>query len=137
MADLAGCRTVRFQRGYGAWRQYRSQFGLTEFDEIDLHFGKRDRSRLSFAEAMAEVVDIVIAKLKEAQLSGRPHVMIIHGRSTSRRGKTTARSQVRNFMRAKDATPLIDRKGCIQHDTVFVARLKEPRTPVTNPPAAP
>jgi hypothetical protein len=137
VADLAGCRTVRFQRGYGAWRQYRSQFGLTEFDEIDLHFGKRDRSRLSFAEAMAEVVDIVIAKLKEAQLSGRPHVMIIHGRSTSRRGKTTARSQVRNFMRSKDATPLIDRKGCIQHDTVFVARLKEPRTPVTNPPAAP
>ena len=137
MADLAGCRTVRFQRGYGAWRQYRSRFGLTECDEIDLHFGKRDRTRLSFAEAMAEVVTIVIAKLEQARLNGRPYVMIIHGRSTSRRGKTTARSQVRNFMRSKDATPLIDRKGCIQHDTVFVARLKEPRTPVTNPPAAP
>jgi len=128
---------MRFQRGFGDWRRYRSEFGLTEPDEIDLHFGKRDRSRLSFAEAMAEVVDIVIAKLKEAQLSGRSHVMIIHGRSTSRRGKTTARSQVRNFMRSKDATPLIDRKGCIQHDTVFVARLKQPQTVVTSPPAAP
>jgi hypothetical protein len=127
---------VRFQRGYGDWKQYRSQLGLTEFDEINLHFGQRDRSRLSYDEAMAEVVNIVKAKLKEARLNGRSHVMIIHGSSTSRRGKTTARSQVRNFMRSKDATPLIDRKECIQHDTVFVARLKEPRTLVISPPGA-
>ena len=80
---------------------------------------------MSYAEAMAGVLQLVIAKLKQAQLNGRSHVMIIHGKSTSRRGKTTARSQVRNFMRSKDATPLIDRKQCIQHDTVFVARLKE------------
>lgn len=128
---------MRFQRGYGAWRQYRSQFGLTELDEIDLHFGKRDRTRLSFAEAMAEVVDLVKARLEQARLNGRSHVMIIHGRSTSRRGKTTARSQVRNFMRSKHATPLIDRKGCIQHDTVFVAKLREPQRLFTGPLAAP
>ena len=120
---------MRFQIGYGDWRQYRSQFGLTEFDEIDLHFGPRDRSRLSYREAMAEVVNLVIAKLREARLNGRSHVVIIHGSSTSRRGKTTARSQVRNFMRSKDATLLIDRKGCIQHNAVFVAKLKEPQTP--------
>jgi hypothetical protein len=128
---------MRFQRGFGDWRRYRSEFGLTEPDEIDLHFGKRDRAQMSYAEAMAGVLQLVIAKLNEARLNGRPHVMIIHGRSTSRRGKTTARSQVRNFMRSKDATPLIDRKGCIQHDTVFVARLKGLGTPVTNSPAAP
>lgn len=128
---------MRFQRGYGAWRQYRSQFGLTELDEIDLHFGKRDRTRLSFAEAMAEVVDLVKARLEQARLNGRSHVMIIHGRSTSRRGKTTARLQVRNFMRSKHATPLIDRKGCIQHDTVFVAKLREPQRLFTGPLAAP
>jgi DNA-nicking Smr family endonuclease len=43
---------------------------------------------------MAVLVDIVMAKLREARLNGRSHVMIIHGKSTSRRGKTTARSQV-------------------------------------------
>jgi hypothetical protein len=113
------------------------EFGLTEADEIDLHFGKRDRTRLSYAEAMAGVLNLVIAKLKEAQRNGRSHVLIIHGRSTSRRGKTTARSQVRNFMRSKHATPLIERKGCIQHDTVFVAKLREPKTIVTSPPPVP
>jgi hypothetical protein len=115
---------MRFQQGFGDWRQYRSQFGLTELDEIDLHFGPRDRSRMTYAEAMAGVVKVVVAKLREAQLNGCSHVMIIHGSSTSRRGKTTARSQVRNFMRSKHATPLIDRKGCIQHNAVFVAKLK-------------
>ena len=120
---------MRFQRGFGDWRQYRSQFGLTELDEIDLHFGERDRSRFSYAEVMAEVVNIVMAKLREAQLNGRSYVMIIHGSSTSRRGKTTARSQVRGLMRSKHATPLIDRKGCIQHNAVFLARLKETSRP--------
>jgi hypothetical protein len=137
MADLAGCRTVRFQRGYGDWRQYRSQLGLTEVDEIDLHFGERDRSRFSYAEVMAEVVNLVEAKLKEAQINGRSHVMIIHGSSTSRRGKTTARSQVRDFMRSKHATPLIDRKGCIQHNAVFVAKLKVASKPAISPPSTP
>ena len=86
---------------------------------------------------MAEVVNIVMAKLKDARLNGRSHVMIIHGSSTSRRGKTTARSQVRGLMRSKHATPLIDRKGCIQHNAVFVAKLREPQTPVISPPASP
>jgi hypothetical protein len=119
---------VRFQRDFGDWRRYRSEFGLTELDEIDLHFGKRDRTRMSYSEAMAGTLNLVIAKLREAQLNGRSHVLIIHGKSTSRRGKTTARSQVRNFMRSKHATPLIDRKECIQHDSVFLARLKEPQS---------
>lgn len=127
---------MRFQRAYGDWRQYRSRFGLTELDEIDLHFGKRDRTQMTYAEAMAGVLELVTAKLKQAQLNGRSHVLIIHGKSTSRRGKTTARSQVRNFMRSKHATPLIDRKECIQHDTVFVVRLKQLQTPVASPPAA-
>jgi hypothetical protein len=120
---------VRFQQSNGDWRQYRSQLGLTESDEIDLHFGKRDPTRLSYREAMAGVVNLVIAKLREAQFNGRSHVLIIHGSSTSRRGKTTARSQVRNFMRSKDATPLIDRKGCIQHNAAFLAKIKKPQTP--------
>ena len=116
--------TKKFQLGRGPWRQYRAQFGLSESDEVDLHFGKRDPSLMSFKEAMADVTDLVVASLERARRNGRPYVMFIHGSSTSRRGKTTARSQVRNFMRSKHATPLIDRSGCVEHGTVFVAKLK-------------
>jgi hypothetical protein len=112
---------MMFQWGSGNWTQYRSQFNLSRSDEIDLHFGKRDRG-LSYWEAMAGVTDVVVAKLNEARRNGRSHVMFVHGASTSRPGKTTARSQVRSFMRSKDATPLIDRRGCIQQETVFVAK---------------
>ena len=112
-----------FQRGWGDWKQYRSTFGLSKCDEIDLHFGERDRS-VPYREVMAEVTSIIEGGLSEAQRRGRSYVMFIHGKSTSRRGKTTARSQVRNFMRSKAATPLIERKDCIQHETVFVAKIR-------------
>jgi hypothetical protein len=113
-----------FQRGSGDWKQYRSKFDLSNCDEINLHFGERDRSIISFDEAMAQVTVIVEGALNEAQQSGRPYVMFIHGSSTSRRGKTTARSQVRNFMRSKAATLLVERKHCVQHETVFVAKVR-------------
>ena len=115
---------TKFQVGWGSWQKYRSQFGLSESDEIDLHFGKRDPSLMSFKEAMAGVTEIVVASLEKARRERRSCLMFRHGASTSRRGKTTARSQVRNFMRSKHATPLIDRSGCIQHPNVFIARLK-------------
>jgi len=115
---------TKFTVGRGPWTQYRSQLSLSDSDEVNLHFGKRDPSLMSFKEAMAGVTALVVASLEQARRLRRPYVMFIHGRSTSRRGKTTARSQVRNFMRSKDATPLIDRSGCIQHETVFVAKLK-------------
>jgi hypothetical protein len=116
--------TTKFQTGLGHWEKYRSQLSLSKSDEVDLHFGKRDPSSMSYAEAMAGVTDLVRASLEEARRKGRPYVVFIHGSSTSRRGKTTARSQVRNFMRSKAATPLINRSGCIQHNTFFVANLK-------------
>jgi hypothetical protein len=113
-----------FQRGSGDWKQYRLTFGLSKCDEIDLHFGKRDRSVLSYGEAMTALTGIIEGGLNEAQRKRRSYVMFIHGKSTSRRGKTTARSQVRNFMRSKAATSLIERKDCIQHETVFVAKIR-------------
>jgi hypothetical protein len=116
--------TTKFQPGRGPWERYRLQLNLSKSDEVNLHFGKRDPSLMTYAQAMAGVTALVAASLEEARRKGRPYVMFIHGSSTSRRGKTTARSQVRNFMRSKQATPLIDRKGCIQHVTVFVAKLK-------------
>jgi hypothetical protein len=116
--------TKKFRQGWGHWERYRSDLGLTRSDEVDLHFGKRDPSRMTYKQAMAGVTALVVASLEQARRNGRPYLVFIHGSSTSRRGKTTARSQVRNFMRSKEATPLIDRSGCIQHGTVFIAKLK-------------
>jgi hypothetical protein len=113
-----------FQKSSGDWTQYRSMLSLAQCDEVDLHFGKRDRST-SYEDAMAEITAIVERSLCEARRQGRSYVMFVHGNSTSRPGKTTARSQVRNFMRSKAATPLIERKYCIEHVTVFVAKVRQ------------
>jgi hypothetical protein len=112
-----------FQQGAGTSDQYRLTLGLSKDDEIDLHFGPRDKS-IRYHVVMDEITTIVEAGLKAAQQKGRPYLMFIHGRSTSRRGKKTARSMVRGFMRSKAATPLIERRHCIQHVTVFVAKVR-------------
>jgi hypothetical protein len=111
----------------GGWTSFRAEFGLTRENEIDLHFGRRDLNT-SYENAMADVATLVETKLIEAQKAGCPYLMFIHGWSTSRRGKTTARSIVRRFMRSKAATPLIERSGCIQHETVFIAKIQLPKT---------
>lgn len=115
-----------FQRAAGDWTRFRAELGLRGGDEIDLHFGKRDPRVQSYDEAMAEVAELVEAKLREAQTEGRPYLMFRHGGSTSRSGRTTARSVVRQFMRSKAATPFINRSQCIQHDTCFIAKLRLP-----------
>jgi hypothetical protein len=109
-----------FQKGWGDWKQYRGPDCL----EVDLHFGERDRRAKSYEQAMAEVTELVERTLREAQRDSRPYVIFIHGRSTSRRGKVTARSQVRGFMRSPKATPLIQRDRCIQHETIFLAKVR-------------
>jgi hypothetical protein len=122
--NTARIMSAKFHTDLGHWEKFRSQLGFSQSDEVDLHFGKRDPAKMSYGEAMAGVTSLVRASLEEAQRQGRPYLVFIHGSSTSRRGKTTARSQVRNFMRSTAATPLIDRRGCIQHNTVFIAKLK-------------
>jgi hypothetical protein len=52
---LRQCVSVRLRRD---WRQYRSQLNLSESDEINLHFGKRDPSSMSYEEAMAGVTNL-------------------------------------------------------------------------------
>jgi hypothetical protein len=110
----------------GNWTDYRARFGLLSEDEIDLHRGRRDVHSKSYDDAMSEVEETVHAALRQASERGRGYVMFIHGWSTSRSGATTARSVVRGFMRSKEATPFIDRRRCIQHPAVFVAKLKAP-----------
>jgi hypothetical protein len=111
------------KRENGNWTDLRQRLALKQEDEIDLHFGHRD-PHTPYWEAMNDVAALVKERLREAQKNGRPYIMFIHGRSTSRPGQTTARSVVRRFMRSPAATPLIERSGCIQHDTVFVAKIR-------------
>jgi hypothetical protein len=114
-----------FKQGRGDWRAYRKQFGLEADDEIDLHFGKRDKFEMSYEQAMAQVEEYVESSLRRAQEKRRPYVMFVHGWSTSVGWKkTTARSVTRGFMRSARATPLIDRTSCIQHESVFVAKIR-------------
>jgi len=111
------------QKQNGDWKRYREQFALTSADEVDLHFGRRD-PHVPYWEVMNDVVALVEERLREAQKNGRPYVMFVHGWSTSRPRQTTARSMVRGFMRSPEATPLIERSGCIQHETVFIAQVR-------------
>jgi hypothetical protein len=114
------------QRDKGNWVEYRQRFGLLKGDEIDLHFGRRNRNVVSYDEAMGEVLQKVIDSLRKAQVNRRPYVMFVHGHSTSRPGQTTARSVVRGFMRSTEATPFIVKARCIQHPTVFIAKIRLP-----------
>lgn len=111
------------KRESGNWVHYRKQFNLTPADEVDFHYGERDSS-IPYWEAMAEISDVVENCLRKAQAEGRAYLMFIHGWSTSRPGATTVRSMVRGFMRSPQATPFIERRGCIQHETVFVAKIR-------------
>jgi hypothetical protein len=111
------------QRRNSDWKLYRAQFSLTSEDETDLHLGRRD-PRQRYEDVMAEVRDIVETALIKAQKNNRPYVLFVHGWSTSRPGQTTARSVVRQFMRSPAATQYLERNGCIQDETVFLAKVR-------------
>jgi hypothetical protein len=106
----------------GDWNEFRRRFDLVE---VDLHFGRRDPRVRRYDEVMSDVEDIVKASLAKYQNAGRPpYVMFTHGWSTSRPGRTTARSVVRQFMRSKEATPFIVRSECRIHESVFLAKIR-------------
>jgi hypothetical protein len=48
----------------------------------------------------------------------------IHAQEAVLKDRREAAKVVREFMRSPDATPLIERSGCIQHDTVFIAKVR-------------
>ena len=120
---------MAFQHETGNWVNYRTRFRLLPDDEIDLlHFGLRDPREQSYADVMDDVRNVVVERLQRAQTNSRPYIMFTHGWSTSRPGDTTARSVVRGFMRSAAASPYIERSGCIQHPSVFVVKVRLPRT---------
>ena len=109
-----------FKRENGDWLKYRELPGLCE---VDFHWADGQRKK-PYWEVMEDVRGVVLNSLAKAQEEGKQYVLFTHGLSTSGPGKTTARSQIRVLMRSKDATPYIDRKKCIQHESVFVAAIR-------------
>jgi hypothetical protein len=109
-----------FIRGVGNWVEYRE---LQNLQEIDFHPAGQDPGG-AYYENMAAVRERALSGLIEAQANGFSYLLFKHGWSTSHRGKTTSRSQVRSLMRSKEATPFIIRSRCIQHYSVFVAAIR-------------
>lgn len=116
---------ARFTKGVGNWTEYRK---LGTYLEVDFHppetHEQRHAEMMPYHERMWEVYGRTIDTLKQAQDEGYEYVIFTHGWSTSRPGQTTARSEVRKVMRSPEATPYIIRKDCIQHHSVFVAKIK-------------
>jgi hypothetical protein len=109
------------RRESGDWTRYRT---LANLVEVDFHRSDEGPPEISYWEAMARVFDDALAALRDAQAQGKSWVLFTHGSSTSRLGKTTARSVVRGLIRSKAATPHVLRARCIQHPTVFVAAIR-------------
>ncbi len=119
----------------GDWKRYRS---LPVAVEVDFHREGWDGPHW-YDDKMREVRDEALDALERAHQLGLKYVIFTHGSSTSGPGRTTARSQVRGLMRSPSATPYVNRRECIQHDTVFVAALRaNPHAPeLPEPPACP
>jgi len=109
-----------FKKEAGDWKRYRALSPT----EVDFHNSEVGRRENPYESAMSDVHDKALEALKAAQQQGHAHVLFTHGSSTSRIGKTTARSVVRNLMKSKDATPYIVRGNCIQHESVFLAAIR-------------
>ncbi len=112
--------SYNFKYQFRNWIEYRK---LANLVEVDFH-PQEGGNGLPYWERMEEASSRTISALREAQKAGKQYVLFTHGSSTSHRGKTTCRSQVRSVMRSKEATALIMRGACIQQDSVFLAAIR-------------
>ena len=110
-----------FLRETGPWNKYRERFPAML--EVDFHRGRRAPG-VDYEEVMADVENETLEMLKKAQSEGVERVMFVHGASTSGPFRRSSRSVIRGFMRSSEATPYIVRRECIQHPTVFIAKIK-------------
>ena len=116
---------MRFKEEWGDWTEYRKLPNAIIIDDYHPPSGRqRIEDHVPYWERMARVYGGALRILKIAQKEGRKFVVFVHGWSTSGRGRTTTRSQIRSLMRSPDATPYIIRKECIQHYSVFVAAIR-------------
>lgn len=109
-----------FKYRCGDWVEYRKLPGLME---CDFHHSGND-SLGNFYLNMDSVYKDALRLLKIAQEQGKQYILFTHGWSTSGRGRTSSRSQIRKLMRSKFATPYIERGACIQHPSVFVVAVR-------------
>jgi hypothetical protein len=113
---------MKWQPADGDWTRFRT---LPELEELDLH-RSGDPYEGSYWDLMSALADEVLNRLKQAQARGTKHLLVTHGRSTSEGWKhTTGRSVVRQVMRSPAATPYIVRRNCVQHESVFVAAIRQ------------
>ena len=111
-----------FQRvDLGDWTEYRKLPGCIEVDFHQSSYGPR---KIDYREAMDRVYMTALRALQDAHARGLRCVLMTHEWSTSRRGQTTARSEIRNLMRNKEASPFVIKAQCLQHDSVFVVALR-------------
>ena len=120
-AELNG--SEMFKEYEGPWTDLRKLL-VPAPREIDYHPESNQHDGLDFWRRMDNAYKDTLEILKQAQEDCDTYVMFLHGSSTSRPGATTFRSQIRKLMRSKEATPYIIRKECIQHRSVFVARIR-------------
>jgi hypothetical protein len=122
----------KFAMEHGDWGKYRELPGVCEYDFHRAETGPPEIGppeigppEIDYQSAMASVRDDALNELRKAHANRAcQYLLLRHGHSTSRLGKTTTRSVIRSLMRSPDATPYIDRAKCIQHQSVFVAALK-------------
>ena len=110
-----------FEHVTGDWTKLRDVPGLVE---VDFHWSEYGRPQLPYWERMEEVREVAYNALEQAYNSGDKFVLFTHGWSTSRPGKTSARSQVRTLMRSKGSTPFVIKSKSKQHDSVFLAAIR-------------
>lgn len=113
------------------WTEYRA---LPECVEVDFHWSDTGPREIPYWEAMDQVRQFAFDTIRAAHASGFRYVLMTHGQSTSRPGNTTARSVIRGLIKSKDATPFVNRRACIQHESVFVVALKPNPKPVMRCP---
>jgi hypothetical protein len=111
----------------GNWTEYRSR--SPRMIEVDFHFadynprhyGPREST---FSDYMEQAARLALESLCKAYERGLEYVLFTHGHSTSRMGRTSARSQVRAMMRSKEATPYINRRASRKDNSVFLAAIR-------------
>jgi hypothetical protein len=113
---------MAFRIETGDWTRFR----VLAPREFDLHRSEWGRREVPYWVAMNEVRVDTLSELVAAQKWGVDWLLIRHGGSTSGRGRITARSVVRGIMRSRAATPFIVRRDCVQHELVFLARIRGP-----------
>ena len=90
-----------FTQGTGNSSQYRVR---NQAPSPNYHHHEQ-RSGKPYQNRMHAVYEGTLEALRNAFEAGYESIIFEHGRSTSRNGKTTARSEVRSLMRSKEAKP--------------------------------